>query len=47
MMWCTRRTNIYLAEAQSMALDKVAHAQGVSRAELIRQLLEPPCWWTG
>jgi hypothetical protein len=35
-----RWTNIYLAEVQSMALDKVAHAQGVSRAELIRQLLD-------
>lgn len=39
-MWCMRRTNIYLAEAQSAALDKAAHAQGVSRAELIRQLID-------
>lgn len=35
-----RRTNIYLGEAQSAALDKVAHAQGVSRAELVRQLID-------
>jgi hypothetical protein len=34
------RTNIYLGEDQSTALDKLAHAQGVSRAELIRQLLD-------
>ena len=35
-----KRTNIYLAEAQSAALDQVAHAQGISRAELIRQLID-------
>jgi hypothetical protein len=35
-----RRTNIYLGEAQAEALDKVAHAQGVARSELIRQLLD-------
>jgi hypothetical protein len=35
-----RRTNIYLGEAQSTALDQVAHAQGISRAELIRQFIE-------
>lgn len=39
-MWCMKRTNIYLAEAQSAALDQVAHAQGISRAELIRQLID-------
>lgn len=39
-MWCMRRTNIYLGEAQSTALDQVAHAQGISRAELIRQFIE-------
>jgi Ribbon-helix-helix protein, copG family len=38
-MWCMRRTNIYLDEAQSAALDQVAHAQGISRAELIRRLI--------
>jgi hypothetical protein len=40
MMWCMKRTNIYLAEAQSAALDQVAHAQGISRAELIRRLID-------
>jgi hypothetical protein len=39
-MWCMKRTNIYLAEAQSDALDQVAQARGVSRAELIRQLID-------
>jgi hypothetical protein len=34
-----KRTNIYLAETQSAALDQQAHAQGVSRAELIRELI--------
>jgi Ribbon-helix-helix protein, copG family len=38
--WCMKRTNIYLGEAQSAALDQVAHAQGISRAELIRQLID-------
>ncbi len=35
-----KRTNIYLGEAQSTALEQVAHAQGISRAELIRQLID-------
>jgi len=39
-MWCMKRTNIYLGETQSMALDQVAHAQGISRAELIRQFVD-------
>lgn len=40
MIWCMQRTNIYLGEAQSAALDKAAHAQGISRAELIRRLID-------
>lgn len=40
MMWCMRRTNIYLGEDQTAALDRLAEQQGVSRAELIRQLLD-------
>lgn len=40
MMWCIKRTNIYLAEEQTASLDKLAGQQGVSRAELIRQLLD-------
>lgn len=35
-----KRTNIYLDEAQTAQLDKRASQQGVSRAELIRQLLD-------
>lgn len=34
-----RRTNIYLAEEQAASLDRLAKQEGVSRAELIRQLL--------
>ena len=34
------RTNIYLAEEQTKNLDKLAEQQGVSRAELIRTLLD-------
>jgi Ribbon-helix-helix protein, copG family len=40
MMWCMKRTNIYLAENQAAALDRVAQAEGVSRAELIRTLID-------
>jgi Ribbon-helix-helix protein, copG family len=35
-----KRTNLYLAEGQAAALDKAAEAEGVSRAELIRQLID-------
>ena len=38
-MWCMKRTNIYLDEEQTAILDKLAEQEGVSRAELIRQLL--------
>jgi metal-responsive CopG/Arc/MetJ family transcriptional regulator len=34
------RTNIYLAEGQAEALDRAAEAEGVSRAELIRELID-------
>lgn len=34
-----RRTNIYLDEEQTTSLDRLAEQEGVSRAELIRQLL--------
>jgi len=40
MMWCMKRTNIYLAEGQAAELDRVAQAEGVSRAELIRELID-------
>lgn len=39
-MWCMRRTNIYLDEQQTASLDMLAEQQGISRAELIRQLLD-------
>jgi hypothetical protein len=35
-----KRTSIYLAEGQAAALDRVARAAGVSRAELIRELID-------
>lgn len=35
-----KRTNIYLDEAQAARLDGLAHARGISRAELIRRLLD-------
>jgi len=34
-----RRTNIYLDEAQSELLDRLAAEEGLSRAEIIRRLL--------
>jgi hypothetical protein len=34
------RTNIYLEEAQAAALDQTALARGISRAELVRQLID-------
>lgn len=40
MIWCMKRTNIYLDEEQTVTLDRLAEQQGVSRAELIRQLLD-------
>ena len=35
-----KRTNIYLADGQAEALDRIAEAEGVSRAELIRGLID-------
>ncbi|CAN5418785.1 ribbon-helix-helix domain-containing protein [soil metagenome] len=35
-----RRTNVYLDDAQTVALDEIAHGQGISRAELVRRLLD-------
>jgi hypothetical protein len=35
-----KRTTIYLEEGQAAALDRVAQAEGVSRAELIRELID-------
>jgi hypothetical protein len=35
-----KRTNIYLDEGQAAALERIARTQGISRAELIRQLID-------
>ncbi|HUA41218.1 MAG TPA: CopG family transcriptional regulator [Streptosporangiaceae bacterium] len=35
-----KRTNIYLGEEQSAAVGDAARARGISRAELIRQLID-------
>lgn len=35
-----RRTNLYLDERQTEALDQRAESAGVSRAELVRQLID-------
>jgi len=35
-----RRTNIYLGEEQTASLDLLAKQEGVSRAEVIRRLLD-------
>lgn len=35
-----KRTNIYLGEEQTAALDRLAEQEGVSRAELIRRLID-------
>jgi len=40
MIWCIYRTNIYLDEEQARSLDEAAQAQGVSRAALIRRLID-------
>ncbi len=40
MLWCMQRTNIYLEERQTEQLDRLAAAEGVSRAELIRRLID-------
>ena len=39
-MWCMRRTNIYLSESQTETLDALAERQGISRSEVVRQLID-------
>lgn len=39
MLWRMKRTNIYLDEEQTATLDRLAEQEGVSRAEVIRRLL--------
>ncbi len=40
MLWCMDRTNIYLQRRQTERLDRLAVQEGISRAELIRRLLD-------
>lgn len=40
MLRCMRRTNIYLEERQTKALDRIASDEGVTRAEVIRRLID-------
>jgi hypothetical protein len=40
MVRCMHRTNIYLTDEQVALLDLRAEAEGMSRAELIRKLLD-------
>src|SRR6476661_8821682 len=35
-----RRTNLYLDDRQTTALDRIARAQGLSRAEVMRRMME-------
>ena len=35
-----RRTNLYLDDRQTTALDRIARAQGLSRAEVVRRLID-------
>lgn len=40
MIRCMRRTNLYLDEGQTAALDELARQQGISRAELVRRFID-------
>jgi hypothetical protein len=40
VMWCMRRTNIYLSDEQRAALAARAAAEGTSAAELVRRLID-------
>lgn len=40
MLWCMHRTNIYLEDRQTEALDKIASQLGLSRAQVIRDLVD-------
>ena len=40
MVRCMHRTNIYLEERQTAALDEVARREGVTRAEVVRRLID-------
>ena len=40
MQWCMHRTDIYLSDEQIARLDARARSEGMSRAELVRQVLD-------
>ena len=40
MVWCMRRTNIYLEDRQTEALDRIASQLGVSRAQVVRDIVD-------
>ncbi len=40
MFWCMQRTNIYLEARQTELLDGIAAQEGVSRAEVIRRIID-------
>lgn len=40
MVRCMQRTNIFLEERQTAALDELARTSGVSRAEVIRRVID-------
>lgn len=40
MIWCMQRTNIYLEDRQTAALDEVARGRAITRAELVRQYID-------
>lgn len=40
MVRCMQRTNIYLETRQTEALDRLASFEGVSRAEIIRRIID-------
>lgn len=39
-MWCMHRTNIYLTEAQTRELDRLARQRGTSRADVVRSMID-------
>ena len=47
MIWCMQRTNIYLEDRQTLALDRMAADEGISRAELIRRIIDERLSGTG
>jgi hypothetical protein len=40
MLWCMRRTNIYLSEREQAALDARAREEGSTRSDLLRRIVD-------